>query len=354
MKLIRLMVIALVLCGTAVTAQAQEFKWRIATFDGETGSYWKNFLEPFIKNVTILTNGRVELEPLPGGTLGSIFKIYEQVDDGLVEMAMMPPTFLGTEDPTNATILAFPTGLGVDSFLPWVYSGGGQEILQEHRRERMGMHSFVLGAGPTELFAHSNVPVRETSDLKGLKYRTLGNWAAIVSEYFGAAPTTVPGSEIYGMLEKQGLDLTEYATPSENKNRGFHEVSKYIIYPGVHANAWGFEAVVKLETWETLPADLQAAIELAARLATYEGMNRFIVADLQAMAELQAGGNEFVRLSDDFIVETRIAAREWAAKQAAEATKTGNPYPQKIFDSVTAFQDLWIANSKYMGMDYRP
>lgn len=351
---IRITLGAAILFAAATTVQAQEYKWRIATFDGETGAYWNNFLVPFVENVKKLTGGRMILEPLPGGTLGSIFKIYEQVDDGLVEMAMMPPTFLGNEDMTNATILAFPTGLGVDSLLPWIYEAGGQDILKAHRKERMGMHAFVLGVGPTEIFAHSRVKIQETKDLAGLKYRTLGNWAAIVQEFFDGAPTTVPGAEIYGMLEKGGLDLTEYATPSENLKRGYHEVADYIIYPGVHANAWGFEGVIKLEKWNELPADIQQAIEVSAQLATYTGFNKFIVNDLKAMKQLQQGDNKFVRLSDDFIAETRKAARTWASREAEKAAAAGNPYPKQIYDSVTQFQDLWIENSKYMGMDYRP
>ncbi|MDE0993989.1 MAG: TRAP transporter substrate-binding protein DctP [Rhodospirillales bacterium] len=354
LKIKYLLLGATILLSTAASVQAQEYKWRIATFDGETGAYWNNFLVPFVDNVEKLTNGRMVLEPIPGGTLGSIFKIYEQVDDGLVEMAMMPPTFLGTEDMTNATILAFPTGLGVDSLLPWIYEGGGQDILKAHRAERMDMHAFVLGVGPTEIFAHSRKSIKETSDLAGLKYRTLGNWAAIVQEFFDGAPTTVPGAEIYGMLEKGGLDLTEYSTPSENMKRGYHEVADYIIYPGVHANAWGFEGVVKIDKWNELPADIQQSIEVAAQLATYTGFNKFIIDDLNAMQKLQQGDNTFVRLSDDFIAETRAAARTWALREAGKAEADGNPYPMQIYNSVTEFQDLWIENSKYMGMDYRP
>ncbi len=89
MKFARALMIALALMVGVSTAgsssaKAQEFTWRVATFDSETGSYWNNFLAPYVKYVDIMTEGRVKLEPLPGGTLGSIFKIYEQVDDGLV------------------------------------------------------------------------------------------------------------------------------------------------------------------------------------------------------------------------------------------------------------------------------
>ena len=334
-------------------AQAQDFTWKIATFDSETGSYWNNFLAPYVEMVDTLTDGRVKLEPLPGGTLGSIFKIYEQVDDGLVEMAMMPPAFLGTKDPVNAMILGFPTGLGVDSLVAWLYYGGGEEILQAHRAEKMGMHSMVLGAGPSELFAHSHVSIQSVEDLKGKKYRTLGNWAAIVQEYFDGAPTTVPGPEIYGLLEKKGLDMTEYSTPSENLKLGYQEVAPFIIYPGIHAPAFAFEAVAKQETWDQLPDELKEKMTLAARLVTYEGMNRFVMNDLDAMATLQAGNNELQELSAEFREKSTEAARAWAMARSKEAAEDGNPYALQAIESIVAFQDKWRANSKYMVVDHR-
>jgi TRAP-type mannitol/chloroaromatic compound transport system substrate-binding protein len=353
MKLIKSLALAATMALGANAAHAADYNWRIATFDKETGAYWQNFMVPFVKNVEMMTNGQVKLDPLPGGTLGNIFKIYEQVDDGLVEMAMMPPAFLGTKDPTNAMILGFPTGLGVDSFLNWIYYGGGEELLQAHRAERMKMHSFVVGAGPSEFFAHSHVPVNTVDDLKNAKYRTLGNWAAVIKTQFGASPTTVPGPEIYGMLEKRGIDMTEYSTPSENVKLGYQEVAEYIVYPGIHAGAWAFEVVTKSDKWAELPKDLQEKIELAGRLTTYDGLQKFIVADIEAMEKLKSGKNKFQQLSPEFQKTAEEASRKWAMEEAAKAKADGNPWPEKILASITEFQDKWRANSKYMVMDYR-
>ena len=174
-------------------SQAADYEWRMATIDRETGIYWTTIAAKYADLVSQLTNGRMKITPLPAGTVGNIFKLHEAVDDGLVEMANWPPIFLGTADPTNAMIASFPTGLGTDSFHGWLYQGGGQELWVKHRQETMGMHAIIVGSGPSEWFAHSHVAVRTTADLKGLKYRTLGNWAAVVKDKFGAAPTTGAG-----------------------------------------------------------------------------------------------------------------------------------------------------------------
>lgn len=335
-------------------SQAAEYEWRMATIDRETGTYWKNIAQPWADLVEKLTNGRMKITPLPAGTVGNIFKLHEAVEDGLVEMANWPPIFLGTADPTNAMIAAFPTGLGTDSFHGWLYQGGGQELWVGHREATMNMHAIIVGSGPSEWFAHSHVPVRTTADLKGLKYRTLGNWAAVVKSKFGAAPTTVPGSEIYGMLEKKGIDLAEYSMPAENLARGYHEIAKYLIYPGIHAPAWAFETLIKLDKWNELPEDIKLAMEIAGRVVTQDSFLAIINDDLDAVKKLQAmGKNEFIRLSPEFIDESRAAAREWAAEVSAEAAAKGNPWPQKVFDSLTTFQDRWRAGSKYLVVDHQ-
>lgn len=353
-KLVVAAVAAAVLASLgAVQVQAQEFKWRMATIDRETGTYWLNIAAPYAKLVEELTGGRMVIEPLPAGSIGNIFKLYDAVSDGLVELANVPPAFLGTKDPTNAMILAVPTGLGTDSLLSWIYVGGGMELLRAHRAETMGMRAIVVGSGPSELFAHSHVPIRTVADLKNKKYRTLGNWAAVVRTKFGASPVTVPGSEIYGMLEKKGIDLAEYSMPSENMARGFHEVAKYIIYPGIHAGAWAFETVMMLDNWNKLPKDIQMAMEVAGKIVTHESMMRIVQADLDAMVKLQAGSNEWIELSDEFKKAAQEGAREWAKEVSAKAKAEGNPWPERVAKSIFAFQDKWRANSKYMVVDHR-
>jgi len=340
----------------AVPAQAQEYKFRMATIDVETGNYFNHIAVPFAELVSELTGGEVEIQPLPAGTVGSIFKLHEAMEDGLVDMVNWPAVFLGNADPTNAMISGFPTGLGVDSILAWTYFGGGQDLLREHRRETMDVASLVLGSGPSEWFAHSHVPIETVEDLDGLKYRTLGNWAAIAKDAFGAASTTVPGSEVYSMLEKQGLDLAEYSLPGENWNQGLHETAEYIIYPGIHAPAWTFELMMKTDTWDELPDAYKQAIEIAARIVTYDSMYRTIVADLEAVDKVNArvaeGKNTLLELPDEFQVKAREAARAWGAKTAADAAANGNPWPEKVLNSITDFQDRWQGASYYMVTDH--
>lgn len=340
-------------CALGTAANAAEYDFRMAIIASENSIYYEDMAKPFTDLVAQMTNGRVNIEILPAGTVGSVLKLHQAVQDGLIDMAQVTPIFLGTADPVNAMVASFPTGLGVDSYLPWLYNGGGLELWQEHRREKMGMHALVTSLGPSEFFAHANDPIRNAEDLKGTKFRTLGNWASIVEANYGVSPTVVAGSEIYGMLEKGGIDLAEYSIPSENQKIGFHEVAKYIVYPGIQAPAWAFETVMLTETWEDLPEDIRAQMELAAELTTYRSLNTMIVRDLKAMEELQGGGNEFVRLDEGFLKDAQEKSRAWAFEHARAAEEKGDDLAMRLAKSIFDFQDNWRANAKYLVMDHR-
>jgi len=339
----------LTLSCLAANAMAADFNFKMAIISNENSIYYTDMAKPFVDLVEQLSDGRIAIEIMPAGTVGSVLKLHEAVEDGLVDMAQVTPIFLGTSDVVNAMIASFPTGLGVDSYTAWLYNGGGMQLWQEHRDKKMGMHALITSLGPSELFAHSNMPIKNGADLKGKRYRTLGNWAAIVQEGWDAAPTVVAGSEIYGMLEKGALDLAEYSTPAEDSKIGFQEIAKYIEYPGIHAPSWAFETVMTNETWNSLPPDLQAKMELAAELTLHRSLNSMIMADLAAIDKLREGGNDFVRLDDDFVIEARAKSRAWAMNAAKD-----DEFALKVANSIFDFQDYWKANSGYLVYDYEP
>jgi TRAP-type mannitol/chloroaromatic compound transport system substrate-binding protein len=337
----------------SVSAAAQTITLRAATIAPKTSVYNTAIAIPFAEYVAKLTDGKVKVEVHEGGVLAPIFKIYEAVEDGRADMAIGPASFLGGKDPTNLIIGSFPTGLGVDSILPWMYNGGGEKLLQEHRRATMKMHTMVMGAGPSEVFAHSHKPIRTVEDLKGLKFRTLGNWAAILKDGFGASPVVVPGSELYSMLEKKAIDAMEYSMPSENKALGFQEIAKYVIMPGIHAGSWTFEAAMQAEKWDKIPKDLQEKIHLAAKLVTFESLNSIIMQDFAVMDALLGGKNEVIILDETFKKKAKEAARKWANDAAAKAKAEGNPWPERVAKSVFDFQDRWEKYSPYLVVDHQ-
>lgn len=332
---------ATVLIGASAQAAAQEYEWTMATLaPSENSIYFTLFAQPLAENIERLTNGRVVITPYPAGVLAPAFEVYDAVQDGLADTANMWPGYIVNQDPTNSLLSAHPGGMGTDAYLTWLYEGGGLELWQEYRRDTMGVHSLVAGAGPTEVFIHSNRRVSELEDLDGLRVRMSAAAADIMTSY-GAAPVNLPGNEIYTALERGTVDAAEWSTAAENIVAGLDEVAPYAIVPGIHQPTFAFEFFLPADVWDALPEDIQGQIEAAAKLTTYEAYQAWTARDIEAMEQLNASENvEVVHLSQEFLDGWREAGQKWAEEKAE-----GNEWMQRISESYYGFLETWESNA---------
>ena len=351
MKKSILMVIALAsgLVAFAPATEAQT-KWRMPAAVPEGSFFYETFMKKFAENVKLMTDGKVIIEPYGAGVLTPAFKVYEAVADGTVEAGHSTPSYLVNQDPTNAIFADYPGGMSPEATVAWLYEGGGEKMLKDFRRDKMKLHTMVVGVGSSEILAHSNKPIRTKEDFKGLKYRTSGAFAEVLKE-LGAVPTVVPPAEIYTLLERKGVDAIEWATPGSNLSEGFHKVAKYIVLPGIHQPSFVWEVVLKQETWDKLPKDLQAKVEAAAKLTTLEALPKFEYADAKALDMYRANGNEIIVLSPALVNDIRALGINWAKKTAAERKAKGDDTMEKVLASYLAYQALWSKNSAYMIRD---
>ena len=340
--------LAVVIATPAISA---DVTWKMTAAIGEGSFFYQNFMERFANNVETLTSGRVEVQPFGAGVLAPAFKAYEVVQDGIVEAGHSTPSYLVNQDPTNAIFASFPGGMSGEATLHWIYEDGGEKMLQDFRREEMGLHTMVVGIGTSEIMAHSNVKIETVDDLKGVKYRTSGAFAAVLQEAFGGVPTVVPGNEIYTLLQRKGVDAVEWSTPGANITEGFHEVAPYMIMPGVHQPSFLWEVFVKQETWDALPDDLKALVSAAAKLTTYESFTHFGDKDIRAMEEFRKTKVEIVSMLPAESEKIREAGRDWARAKATELAESGNDRMQKVLDSYLTYQSNWGANSGYLVRD---
>ncbi|KAE9631015.1 TRAP transporter substrate-binding protein DctP [Parasedimentitalea maritima] len=351
MKLISTLTAGAVALAIASPVTAAEVEWKMTAAIGEGSFLYQNFMERFAKNVGMITQDRVEIQPFGAGVLAPAFKAFEAVQDGIVEAGHSTPSYLVNQDPTNAIFASFPGGMSPEATMHWVYEGGGEKMLQDFRRADMGLHSLVVGIGTSEIMAHSNVKIQTIEDLEGVKYRTSGAFAAVLQEEFGGVPTVVPGNEIYTLLQRKGVDAIEWSTPGANISEGFHEVAPYMIMPGVHQPSFLWEVFVKQETWDALPGDLQNLITAAAKLSTYESFTRFGDSDIKAMAQFRDTKVEVVLMEREASETIREAGRNWARAKAATLAEGGNTRMQEVLDSYLAYQADWAANSSYLVRD---
>jgi TRAP-type mannitol/chloroaromatic compound transport system substrate-binding protein len=331
----------------AASASAQEVTWRVPTSVPEGSPFYVNFLERFAKNVDLLTDGAVEIQPFGAGIIVPALQVYDGVRDGIVEAGHSTPSYLVNQNPINAIFSGFPGGMGPEAYATWIYEGSGKEKLQQIR-DADGFKSLVVGIGSSEILAHANKPIKTAEDLKGLKYRTSGPWAEVMRDYFGAVPTVVPPGEIYTLLERKGVDAIEWGPPSANLPEGFHEAAPYIITPGVHQPTFLWEVVLKQETWNALDEALKPKIEAAAQLTTLQALINFYDLDMKAMEVFRGGKAEVIELDPTFTDELSAAGLDWIKKKAAAQKAAGQGDMAAILDDYLAYKDRWTAESGYL------
>lgn len=342
---------ALAATAAAPSASAQApIRWRVNHFSGETSMFYTHTIVPFVERINQITAGRLQMQVFPGGVIAPPLEAYKSVEDGLADALQCTPLYIVNRDPVNSFYGGHPGGMPPEMMLHWLYNGGGEELLTQHRRETMGMHSITCSIGPAEIW-HSHKPIKVAADLKGLKFRASGAWAQILNEFFGAAATTVAGSEVYTMLERHGVDVVEWSGPAENLKTGLHNAAPYVIMPGPHTNAFMFELIVPVAKWDALPDDLKVQIKAAAKLATLDTLLMWTTDDIAALKKMRESKVEFVQADPSLITDIREAGREWANKRIAEQEAKGNPWMKRVSDSYYAFYDDWLKNGAFRTVD---
>ena len=344
-KLLATIVATLLIFSSSVFA-ADKHKFKMATSWGG-GPLMEIGAKAFAENVKRMSNGRIQIEVFPSGTLGPGLKVSETVKNGVADMGH---TWIGYDWGKDKTAVLFGGYAGssdTEKMLHWLYRAGGAELQREFRDQKFGLISMPLFVRTSEVFLHSRKPVKTLKDLQGLKLRTAGAWLEI-SKGMGASPVTMPGGEVYTALERGTIDATEWGTLYENKSPGFHKVTKYVIIPGVHQPTAPFELVINKKAWGKLSSEDKKLVEDAAFMTTMNSWLTIGDEDAKALEFFKSKGNEIIELAPEVQYEGREAGVKWA-----EGVAKDNAYFKKILDHQLAYFELWKDSSKYRNVKVR-
>ena len=340
--------LAFALCvGTAGAQEKKSHEFTMAT-GWAGGPLMEIGAQAFAEKVKELSDGRIEIEVFPAGTLGPGLKVAETVQNGVAQMGHTWSGYDWGTDPTAVLFGGYAGSFDTERMLHWLYRGDGAELWAEWRQEKFNLISMPLFIRTAEVFLHSRKPVRTLADLQGLKLRTAGAWLEI-SRGMGAAPVTMPGGDVYTALERGTIDATEWGTLWEDQAPGFHRVTKYLIIPGVHQPTAPFELVINPDAWNELSESDRKLIRDAAFITTMDSWLTIGQEDAKSLAFYREQGNEIIELDPEVQYEAREAGLAWADGVAAN-----NEWFKKVLDSQKAFDELWKDADRYRKVKVRP
>ncbi|MBT9386648.1 TRAP transporter substrate-binding protein [Pseudooceanicola sp. CBS1P-1] len=207
------------------------------------------------------SDGKATLQDFPGGQLGDEQQTVEGAMMGLLDISMT----------SNAMLSNYIKDYKVFD-LPFMNSdvvGLGQKIddnwdLMEKDANAAGFQLLaVFSSGIRHLMTKQ--PITSIDDLKGLKIRTMQNPVHVEAwRDYGANPTPMSYSELYGALQSGVVDGAEGATTGYVGMK-FYEVAPYFTTIGwLNMTA---PVVMKKTQFDSLPQDVQDALMKAGHEA---------------------------------------------------------------------------------------
>jgi TRAP-type mannitol/chloroaromatic compound transport system substrate-binding protein len=284
----------------------------------------------FADSVRACSGGRLDIKVFPTGAIVPAMEIFEATSKGTLDAFHSWPGYWKGRNEAFVAFASVPFGLDVEGYNIWYYERGGKAMFDE-LYGRFGLVPFFCGNVGQELGLHSNKKATKLDDFKGMKVRTVG-WYMDILTKMGVSVTPLPGPEIYLALERGVIDACEFSSPAANIPSGFHEITKFVIEPGVHQPSCQFDVVFNKAKFDALPDDLKAIVEIAAKetqLWAWAWQENLNIEALKIMAK----STEFVKMDDATIVEFAKTSFAYLDDLAAK-----NADVKKVLDSQELFK----------------
>ena len=283
-SLLRWLAVTMFCVGTS-SAFAQAVVMRVS-HQVPPAHHLTKLLQGFAADVKARTNGSVDVQLFGSEQLAKAAENFPQVARGNIEAAVAVNFQWGTTIPEmSATLIPYyMTDLAQIRKFP---TSEARRFLDQ-KLEARGVHSIAwLYITRESIFTSSKKPLITLDDFKGVKIRGLNSLTDNALTAVGAAPSAMPGSEVYQALQSGVLDagLTDLSAAYSRK---YYEIQKF----GTVAPYFTifFHMYVNPQWWSKLAPAQRQAIEAAAAKAEQEAFTVTEATAADALVQLKEKG----------------------------------------------------------------
>jgi TRAP-type mannitol/chloroaromatic compound transport system substrate-binding protein len=293
------------------------------------------FANDFAKKVNDMASGRLKIEVLPSGAVVPAFQLLDAVNKGTLDGGHGVLAYHYGKSSALALWGSGPAfGMDPNMVLSWHNYGGGKQLLEDiYKSLNIDVVSFVYGPMPTQPLGWFKKPIAKVSDLKGLKYRTVGLAVDIFTE-LGASVNPLPGGEIVPALDRGLIDAAEFNNATSDRILGFPDVVKNCMLQSFHQSGEQFEILFNKGKLAALPTELKSIIEYAVQASSAEMSWKAIDRNSKDYLEMKKQGIKFYKTPDAILKAQLEAWDKVVAKKSLE-----NPYFKKVIESQMAFAE---------------
>lgn len=286
------MLLSLAACGTSTVSTAapdgeEPITFKLAMVDSETTNFYKGAMK-IAEEVSLATDGRIQIEVVPGGTLGGERDTVELAMNGDLDIATAANSVLTNWIPEMSILDQAYLWTNADQAHAAV--DGEVGALISEKAEALGLHVIgYMESGFRSTF--STTPIESPADFRGVKIRTMQNeYHMAAFESFGAMPTPMSFNEVFTALQQGSINAAENAVSSCLTN-GYYEVTKHVTFTQ-HAFVY-ILLCMSDSAWQRIPEELREPF-LEGVKRGYEAQRTYLQeANDAAIAELESLGVTF-------------------------------------------------------------
>jgi TRAP-type mannitol/chloroaromatic compound transport system substrate-binding protein len=314
------------------------------------GGIFLEFAEDYVRRVNEMSGGSLKIDLLGVGAVVKTAEMQTAVHKGVLDGAHMVTAYWYSKSPVASLFGTGPCfGWSANELMGWIKYGGGQELYYElmHDQLRLDLVGFFTGPMPAQPLGWFKEEVKDSSQMVGLKYRTVGLAADVLQE-MGMSVVQLPGGEIQPAMKSGLIDAAEFNNPTSDKDFGMQDVSKHYHLASFHQSQESFEIIFNKTLFDKLAPEHQKILEYATeaastdmawkamerysadlvRLKNEHGVNVYRTPDSVMAEQLKAWDIIIERFSgsDPFFAKVVKAQKAWAERHGAYALNNSPNY----------------------------
>jgi TRAP-type C4-dicarboxylate transport system substrate-binding protein len=199
-----------IVIGCAVSAVAEPVQLKFGYPSAPNNALFSEGAQGWADEVNKAADGAIEIKVFPGGVLGDNSNLYDRILDGVADIALGVLGPLSSQFPkTNVATLPFEAKTNAEAALAlWrLYAKG--VIANEFTK----IHPLAVLAFPP-LVVHSQKPIHDLADMKGLKISVEGRVLSTAMPRLGAVPISLQPGELYPSLQHGLVQAVAQGWPS--------------------------------------------------------------------------------------------------------------------------------------------
>ena len=221
--------------------------------------------QAYVKRVNDMAGGSLKIDLLPVNSVVKTSQMQDAVHRGVLDGAHYVPAYWYSKSPAASLFGTGPCwGWSAQELLGWIQYGGGMQLFNKLMGSLgLNLVSFFNSPMPAQPLGWFKEQIKKSSQMKGLKYRTVGLAADVLGE-MGMSVVQLPGGEIQPAMKSGLIDAAEFNNPTSDSDFGMQDVSKHYHLASFHQSQEAFEITFNKKKFDGLAPELRKILEYAS------------------------------------------------------------------------------------------